>query len=90
MPMPFYMTMTGTTQSAIEGSCDQSGREGTILCQAFQHDISIPRDPQSGQPTGLRVPDRRRKRAPVVSGPQYMTGFHNASPGLFSYENPCY
>ena len=55
MPMPFHMTMEGTTQGAIEGSCDQTGREGTILCQAFQHDISIPRDPQSGQPTGKRV-----------------------------------
>jgi type VI secretion system secreted protein Hcp len=55
MPMPFYMTLEGTKTGPIEGSCDQTGREGTILCQAYQHDVSIPRDPQSGQPTGLRV-----------------------------------
>jgi type VI secretion system secreted protein Hcp len=55
MPMPFYMTLTGNNQGQIDGSCDQTGREGTILCQAFQHEIAIPRDPQSGQPTGLRV-----------------------------------
>jgi type VI secretion system secreted protein Hcp len=55
MPMPFYMMLEGVNQGNIEGSCDQTGREGTILCQAFQHEIAIPRDPQSGQPTGLRV-----------------------------------
>ncbi len=55
MPMPFYMTLEGVNQGNIEGSCDQTGREGTILCQAFEHNIAIPRDPQSGQPTGLRV-----------------------------------
>lgn len=55
MPMPFYLTLEGVMQGTIDGSCDQIGREGTILCQAFEHEISIPRDPQSGQPTGLRV-----------------------------------
>jgi type VI secretion system secreted protein Hcp len=53
--MPFHMTVEGTTQGTIEGSCDQQGREGTILCQAFDHQISIPRDPQSGLPVGKRV-----------------------------------
>lgn len=55
MPMPFYLTATGEKQGTIEGSCDQTGREGTILCQAFDHTIAIPRDPQTGQPSGLRV-----------------------------------
>ena len=55
MPMPFYMTLEGYDQGAIEGSCDQAGREGTILCQALTHEVSIPRDPQSGQPSGQRV-----------------------------------
>jgi type VI secretion system secreted protein Hcp len=73
MPMPFYMTLEGTAQGAIEGSCDQTGREGTILCQAFQHDISIPRDPQTGQPSGLRV-----------HNPLVVTKFYDkASPKLY-------
>ncbi|MBI3871719.1 MAG: Hcp family type VI secretion system effector [candidate division Zixibacteria bacterium] len=55
MPMPFYQTLEGYDQGKIEGSCDQSGREGTILCQALVHDVSIPRDPQTGQPSGQRV-----------------------------------
>ena len=55
MPMPFHMTVEGTNQGNIEGSCDQQGREGTILCQAYIHEISIPRDVQSGLPVGKRV-----------------------------------
>jgi type VI secretion system secreted protein Hcp len=55
MPMPFYMTLEGYDQGKIEGSCDQTGREGNILCQALTHEVSIPRDPQSGQPAGQRV-----------------------------------
>ncbi len=55
MPMPFHMTVGGATQGPIEGSCDQEGREGTILCQAYDHQIDIPRDTQSGLPVGKRV-----------------------------------
>jgi len=31
------------------------GRKDTILCQAFNHEVYIPRDPQTGLPTGKRV-----------------------------------
>lgn len=55
MPMPFHMEPTGINQGKIDGSCEQSGRENTILCQAFNHEVRIPRDPQSGLPTGKRV-----------------------------------
>jgi len=55
MPMPFHMTVEGQNQGAIEGSCEQQGREGTILCQAYDHLISIPRDTQSGLPVGKRI-----------------------------------
>ena len=55
MPMPFHMTVEGQNQGSIEGSCEQQGREGTILCQAYEHLISIPRDTQSGLPVGKRV-----------------------------------
>jgi len=37
------------------GNIFQEGHEDQILVQAFQHQVIIPRDPQSGQPTGQRV-----------------------------------
>jgi type VI secretion system secreted protein Hcp len=55
MPMPAHMTLDGENQGTIEGSCEMQGREGTILVQAFNHEIYIPRDPQSGLSTGKRV-----------------------------------
>jgi type VI secretion system secreted protein Hcp len=56
MPMPFHMTLTGNTQGAIaQGCCTMQGREDTILCQALDHEVYIPRDTQTGLPTGKRV-----------------------------------
>jgi len=55
MPMPAHMTLEGEAQGVIEGSCEMSGREGTILLDAFDHTVRIPRDPQSGLSTGKRV-----------------------------------
>ncbi len=56
MPMPFHMEITGKTQGLIsEGCCSIEGRENTILCQALEHEVYIPRDPQTGLPTGKRV-----------------------------------
>lgn len=57
MPMPAHMTLTGNNQGAIEGSTTQEGREGTILIEATVHDVKIPRDRQTGLPTGKRVHD---------------------------------
>lgn len=56
MPMPFHMEVGGNSQGNIsEGCCDMKGRENTILCQALNHEVYIPRDPQTGLPTGKRV-----------------------------------
>lgn len=55
MPMPAHMTAEGENQGTIEGSCDMSGREGTMLIEGFEHDVTIPRDPQTGLSTGKRV-----------------------------------
>jgi len=55
MPMPCHMEVEGENQGKIEGSCDMQGREGTILAYAMDHEIRIPRDPQSGLPSGKRV-----------------------------------
>ena len=55
MAMPSHLSLTGNTQGAIEGSCDISGREGTILVYAMEHLINIPRDTHTGLPTGKRI-----------------------------------
>lgn len=55
MPMPAHMTMEGESTGNIEGSCDMAGREGTMLVEAFNHEVRIPRDPQSGLSTGKRI-----------------------------------
>ncbi|WP_248803765.1 Hcp family type VI secretion system effector [Pseudomonas sp. MWU13-2100] len=64
MPTPAYLTLQGTKQGLITagtftedsvGNIYQEGHEDEILVQAFDHQVIIPRDPQSGQPTGQRV-----------------------------------
>ena len=64
MATPAYMTIKGIKQGKITegaftadsvGNIFQEGRENKIMVQGFQHQVSVPRDPQSGQPTGLRV-----------------------------------
>jgi type VI secretion system secreted protein Hcp len=64
MPTPAYMSIEGTTQGNITAGCFTEdsvgniyveGHEDEVLVEAFKHNIIIPRDPQSGQPTGQRV-----------------------------------
>ncbi|AKJ99293.1 Major exported protein [Pseudomonas chlororaphis] len=64
MATPAYMVIKGRKQGLITagafsaesvGNIYQEGREDQILVQGFQHHITVPRDPQSGQPTGQRV-----------------------------------
>jgi len=55
MPSPAYMQVQGEKQGKIEGSCDIKGREGTILVQAIDSLVNIPKSPQTGMPTGKRV-----------------------------------
>ncbi|MBX8551651.1 Hcp family type VI secretion system effector, partial [Pseudomonas cichorii] len=64
MATPAYMSITGEKQGLITagaftpdsvGNTFQEGHEDEVMVQAFHHDVIIPRDPQSGQPTGQRV-----------------------------------
>ena len=55
MPTPMFLTVTGNTQGAIDGSCTIKGHENTMLIQAVEHMIEIPKSPQTGLPTGKRV-----------------------------------
>ena len=64
MPTPAYLTLQGLKQGLITagtftqesvGNIYQEGHKDQILVQGFSHEIIVPRDPQSGQPTGQRV-----------------------------------
>ena len=64
MPTPAYMTVSGSNQGAMNsgatgadsiGTMSKASQEDTIQIQAFEHNITVPKDPQSGQPTGQRV-----------------------------------
>lgn len=64
MPIPAYMSVEGVTQGLITegaltedsvGNMYQEGHEDSFMVQAFEHNISIPRDSQSGQPSGTRL-----------------------------------
>ena len=49
-----HISLTGA-QGAIAGSCTAAGKEGTSVVVEFEHDVHIPLDADSGQPTGVRV-----------------------------------
>ena len=55
MPQPAYLTLKGKNQGEIKGSCPISGHEESILVQAFNHEVSIPTNIQTGAPTGPRA-----------------------------------
>ena len=64
MPVQAYMTIEGATQGAITAGVNTAESMGNKYQQdhadeltviGFEHNIMIPRDPQSGQPTGQRV-----------------------------------
>lgn len=55
MPMPIHLKVTGAKQGPIQGSCPLKGREGTILVQAMDHLVAMPKSPQTGLPTGKRL-----------------------------------
>ncbi|WP_028696508.1 Hcp family type VI secretion system effector [Pseudomonas cremoricolorata] len=64
MPTPAYIRINGTTQGNITqgaftadsvGNSYQEGHEDQILVQEIKHRITVPTDPQSGQPAGQRV-----------------------------------
>ena len=55
MPTPINCTVVGMNQGKIDGSCAIKGREGTIQVQAFDYSVELPKNPQTGLPTGRRV-----------------------------------
>ena len=74
MPTPAYIKIEGATQGPITegaatedsiGNIWQEGHEDEILVQAIDHVVTIPRDPQSGQPSGQRVHKPFKFTAPL-------------------------
>ncbi len=55
MALNAYLHLKGQKQGDINGSVTQKGREGKIMVIAVSHEITSPRDPQSGLPTGKRM-----------------------------------
>ncbi|PRN01941.1 hypothetical protein A0O30_24995 [Pseudomonas sp. LLC-1] len=64
MPTPAYISIEGKTQGNITagaftsesvGNVFVQGHEDEILVQEIKHQVTVPTDPQSGQPTGQRV-----------------------------------
>lgn len=64
MPTPAYMSIEGKTQGNITqgaftadsvGNIYVEGHEDQMLIQAIDHTVTVPTDPQSGQPAGQRV-----------------------------------
>jgi len=54
--LPAYMAIEGAGQGTIEGSCTiDDERRNTIVVYSFGHNVRVPSDPQSGQPTGQRI-----------------------------------
>jgi len=64
MPTPAYIKIEGKTQGLLTagaftsdsvGNVFVEGHEDEILVQEIKHKVTVPTDPQSGQPTGQRV-----------------------------------
>ncbi len=64
MPIPCYLTMSGANQGDMSagatgadsiGTMSKSDHENEIQVQAFKMNLMVPKDPQSGQPTGRRI-----------------------------------
>ena len=55
MALSSYLKLKGQKTGEIKGSVTQKGREGKIMVIATNHEVTSPRDPASGLPTGKRM-----------------------------------
>lgn len=55
MALNAYLKLKGQKTGAVNGSVTQKGRENSIAVIALSHEITSPRDPASGLPTGKRM-----------------------------------
>ena len=82
MPTPAYIKIEGQTQGNITagaftpksvGNVYQEGHEDEILVQEIKHQVTVPADPQSGQPTG------QRKHKPFI----FTSSLNKATPLMY-------
>lgn len=72
MALNAYLALVGQRTGAIRGSVTQKGREGKIMVIAVDHELSSPRDPSSGLPTGkvmhrpIRITKELDKSSPLL------------------------
>ena len=73
MALNAYLTLVGAKTGAIRGSVTQKGREGKIMVIAVDHELSSPRDPRTGSPTGgalmhnpIRITKELDKSSPLL------------------------
>ena len=55
MAISTYMRLKGQKQGEIKGSCEQKGRENSVIVIAVSHEVVSPRDSESGLATGKRM-----------------------------------
>lgn len=55
MPLPCYLIVTGSVQGEFRGSGAPLAHENKIQVQSVDHTVEVPRNPQTGQPSGVRV-----------------------------------
>lgn len=55
MAMNAYLRLKGQKSGEVQGSASKRGRLGSIAVIAFDHQVTSPRDPASGLPTGQRM-----------------------------------
>ena len=65
MPTPVYMWAKGDTSGEIAGSVTVKGRENAVEIIDIDHDMHIPTDLHTGQPSGKRVHSPFKVRAAV-------------------------
>src|SRR5438132_5709614 len=50
-----FLKLKGKKQGQIKGSATERGREDSVVVIAVTHEVSSPRDPASGLPSGKRM-----------------------------------
>jgi type VI secretion system secreted protein Hcp len=73
MAMTSYLKVEAANQGELKGDCRQEGREDLIVVYDVEHSVTVPTDPQTGQPTGKRM----HKPLQIVKHKD------QSSPGLF-------
>jgi type VI secretion system secreted protein Hcp len=73
MAYEFYVKITGTTQTKIEGECIREGHTDKIAGISYRHEITAPRDINTGRASGAR------QHGPVIITKEWGA----ASPQLF-------